>query len=118
MDWDRLQSKQTSLLTWMSTQISASKNSVLRCLPRSEPDTHSQWNQIEHALRTVKRTGGVDGAAPAALLAALAGAAAVLHHHRDPARPARHPSPCDDTTRPLFLPRIRGPGSAGCLSIR
>lgn len=36
------------------------------------------------------RTGGVDGAPLAALLAALAGPAPVLHHHRDPARPPRH----------------------------
>jgi hypothetical protein len=37
------------------------------------------------------RTGGIDGAALAALLAALAGPAPVLRHHRDPARPPRHP---------------------------
>jgi len=35
--------------------------------------------------------GGVDGAALAALLAALAWPAPVLRHHRDPARPPRHP---------------------------
>lgn len=34
-------------------------------------------------------TGGIDGAALAALLAALAGPAPVLRHHRDPARPPR-----------------------------
>ena len=33
------------------------------------------------------RTGGVDGAALAALQAAFAGPAAVLRYHRDPARP-------------------------------
>lgn len=40
-----------------------------------------------------QRTGGVDRAAPAALLAALARPAPVLHHHRDPTRPRRHPPP-------------------------
>jgi hypothetical protein len=42
--------------------------------------------------RAGQRTGGVDGAAPAA----LAGPAPVLHHHRDP---SRHPPPSPDLAR-------------------
>jgi hypothetical protein len=42
-------------------------------------------------LLGIAHTGGVDGAALAALLAALAGPAPVLRHHRDPARPPRPP---------------------------